>query len=269
MSSDDTPTDMTTDVATRSTPSTRSFANGVAVGLNYTGSLRLYNCVSDAECMAMTMKESFHVPVVTTITDTPGSAFPTKTLIFGSLKNLVKKSKGSAVIFSMSSHGFNIPDVAAGDETDRNDEAVLCADTQSITDDEIYRCITYQGSTSCIVIVIDACHSGTIVDLPYSFDGSSWKLNTRRSTRPRAFVVGVSGARDTETASDGSGSNGAFTEAFLEIISQLKGTVSYDMLYNILSEKLIPQGQRPVITCSRSLPSGAMFVTGGKLVVYS
>jgi len=257
-----------TDTTKNTITSTRSFANGVAVGLNYTGSLRLYNCVTDAECMAVSMKDSFHVPVVTTITDAPGHAFPTKTIIFGSLKNLVKKSRDSAVIFSMSSHGFSIPDVAAGDETDRNDEAVLCADAQCITDDEIYRCITYQGSTSCIVIVIDACHSGTIVDLPYSFDGSSWNLNTRRSTCPRAFVVGISGARDTETASDGSGSNGAFTEAFLEIISHVHGTVSYNLLYSMLSEKLIPQGQRPVITCSRSLPPGAMFVTGGKLVVY-
>ncbi|CAM9901086.1 unnamed protein product [Phaeothamnion confervicola] len=249
----------------------RTFAHGVAVGLNYTGSLRLQNCISDAECMATLMTDSLHIPQdsIQTITDSSSAPLPTKDVIFGSLKSLLQTSKDGAVLFSMSSHGFSIPDRITGcDELDRNDEAVLCADMQPLKDDEIYKYIAYQGATSCILMIVDACHSGTVVDLPYSFNGTSWTHATRRGTPPRAFVVGVSGAMDTETASDGAANNGAFTAAFLRAIRTHGATISYATLYAELLAELKLSGQHPVITCSRILPAGALFLSEGCLVMY-
>merc|ERR1719486_1829600 len=86
-------------------------------------------------------------------------------------------------------------------------------------------------------VILDCCHSGTGMDLPYKFklepDGKTASLKKKSSFRmPKlsaADVVMISGCMDTQTSADigaGSAGNtksaGAMTTAFKTIISSFK-----------------------------------------------
>ena len=137
---------------------------------NYPGSA-LQGCVNDAHDMKSILVDflGFSDTDITLLTDTQA----TKTSIMKNLKAMVKdarKGKYNYLVFSMSSHGTQVPDVN-GDETDKADEAFCPHDLAQagnkwdpkhiITDDELNDLFITLPENVLVEVYLDTCHSGT------------------------------------------------------------------------------------------------------------
>lgn len=99
---------------------------------------------------------------------------PTRKNIMEALKWLVKGCKnGDSLVFYFSGHGLRSPDFD-DDETDGFDETICPVDFQKegmILDNDINSLIVkplQKGVT--LHAIVDACHSGTILDLEHVYE---------------------------------------------------------------------------------------------------
>jgi len=96
---------------------------------------------------------------------------PDKKLIMDGFHKLVEISEpGDAVFIHFSGHGGQIVDTS-GDEDDGFDEILIPGDYKTsgqIVDDDIYdEFVTKMSAGVRVTAMIDCCHSGTAMDLPY------------------------------------------------------------------------------------------------------
>jgi hypothetical protein len=135
-------------------------------------SAALQGCVNDAKDMSTVLKSllGFRTSDITVLMD----AQATKTNIMKNLKEmaaLAKAGKYTYLVFSMSSHGTQIPDVNGDEEADHADEAFCPHDlAQSgskwdknhiITDDELHDLFIQLPANVLLEVYLDTCHSGT------------------------------------------------------------------------------------------------------------
>jgi metacaspase-1 len=131
----------------------------------------LQGCINDANDMeALLIKYMGYSPVdIVKLTDTTA----TKVNIMKSLKEMVegaKAGKYDGIIFSMSSHGTQVPDTS-GDEPDKVDEAFCPHDLATkgnvwdpdhiILDDELHDLFVQLPETVSLEVYLDTCHSGS------------------------------------------------------------------------------------------------------------
>ncbi len=148
----------------------RALCVGINKFANYPGAT-LQGCVNDANDMSVLMQKllGFKQTDITVLTD----AQATKAHIMGELKAMVdgaKAGKYSYLVFSMSSHGTQVPDLE-GDEPDRADEAFCPHDLAQagsewdrkhvIVDDELRDLFVQLPSNVLLEAYLDTCHSGT------------------------------------------------------------------------------------------------------------
>jgi hypothetical protein len=143
---------------------------GINVYKNYPQST-LQGCVNDARDMASVLKTylGFTDSNITILTD----ALATKVNIMMHLKSMVAEAKAGKLgylVFSMSSHGTQVPD-RNGDEPDRADEAFCPHDLAQagnqwdpnhlIIDDELHDLFAILPQNVVLEGFLDTCHSGT------------------------------------------------------------------------------------------------------------
>lgn len=131
----------------------------------------LQGCVNDANDMNGILKEflGFKDADITKLTN----AQATKANIMKNLKAMVdgaKKGKYKYLVFSLSSHGTQVPD-KEGDEPDKKDEAFCPYDLAEkgdrwdpahiITDDELHDLFITLPKDVLLEVYLDTCHSGT------------------------------------------------------------------------------------------------------------
>lgn len=149
-------------------------AKALCVGINqfkHYPSAALQGCVNDVKDMKsiLTGLLGFKKSDITTLTD----ARATKANIMAHLKKMVagaKKGKYGYLVFSLSSHGTQVPD-ASGDEPDKADEAFCPHDLNQagdqwdpkhiITDDELRDLFVTLPQNVLLEVFLDTCHSGT------------------------------------------------------------------------------------------------------------
>ncbi|BDZ69593.1 caspase family protein [Methanobacterium petrolearium] len=134
-------------------------------------SAALRGCVNDANDMEKMLKDllGFQAQEVLKLIDSEA----TKTRIIKDLEKMVDGAKSGRydhVVFSMSSHGTQVPDLS-GDEPDRVDEAFCPYDlAQSgdswdpehiIVDDELRDLFIQLPENVILEVFLDTCHSGT------------------------------------------------------------------------------------------------------------
>lgn len=134
-------------------------------------SAALRGCVNDVNDMEKMLKDllGFQAQEVVKLIDSEA----TKTRIMNDLKKIVEGAKSGRydhVVFSMSSHGTQVPDLS-GDEPDRVDEAFCPYDlAQSgddwdpehiIVDDELRDLFIQLPGDVLLEVFLDTCHSGT------------------------------------------------------------------------------------------------------------
>jgi hypothetical protein len=225
---------------------------------NYPGNA-LQGCVNDANDMGAILKNylGFGVSDIVTLVD----AQATKANIMNNLKDMVngaKAGKYSYLVFSLSSHGTQVPDTH-GDEPDKADEALCPHDLAQkgdvwdpnyiILDDELHDLFIQLPENVLLEVYMDTCHSGDTlkaIDLlldrkprympPPSLDAfekveglASRGLHEVLLEKGITHHILWAGCRSDQTSADAriNGSwHGAFTYFFCKEMNACKNTLS-------------------------------------------
>jgi hypothetical protein len=184
------------------------------IGINYIGtSNRLYGCINDVIAMRKYLieKRGYSPNNITILRDDDQSfKSPNKKNIIDEFKELIQKAnnnKSSEIFFHYSGHGTYDRD-NNGDEADGKDEYICPVDLNCIRDDEIRSLLNNLNNETTLMSVMDCCHSGTIMDLPYLFNqvGGKFKMIQNNSKSYKSLlgkkIYALSGCRDDQTSAD-------------------------------------------------------------------
>jgi len=153
----------------------------VYIGINYRDSkTQLIGCVNDARNISELFSRKFGFKEYMLLTDDTDDeeTKPTYNNIISAMNWLVQDAKpGDSLVFHFSGHGQSVVD-QDGDELDGFDESILPCDYTKkgrIIDDDIYKILVEPLPVGCkLTAIFDCCHSGTIMDLPYTYQCPSY-----------------------------------------------------------------------------------------------
>ncbi|CAI9269096.1 unnamed protein product [Lactuca saligna] len=194
-------------------PSAHGRKKAVIVGISYKNSTHeLKGCINDANCMKYLLINKFNFPEASIIMLTEEQTDPYKIPTKHNMRN------------------YN------GDEVDGYDETLCPLDYETqgmIVDDEINASIVKPLPFGVkLHAIIDACHSGTVLDLPFLCRMNRSGQYIWEDHRPRSGiykgtnggeVISISGCDDDQTSADTSAlsritSTGAMTFCFIQAI---------------------------------------------------
>ncbi|CAK9157945.1 unnamed protein product [Ilex paraguariensis] len=157
-------------------PAAHGHKRAVICGISYKNSrYELKGCINDAKCMKFLLVNRFKFPessiLMLTEEETDPYRRPTKHNIRMAMHWLVQGCQpGDSLVFHYSGHGSQQRNYT-GDEVDGFDETLCPLDFEAqgmIVDDEINATIVRPLAREVkLHAIIDACHSGTMLDLPY------------------------------------------------------------------------------------------------------
>lgn len=106
---------------------------------------------------------------------------PTRKNITDAFVKMTEYSKSGDVVFiHYSGHGGRVVDTS-GDEDDGYDETLIPVDfnrTGQIVDDDILKILVKPMKAGVnVTVLMDCCHSGTVLDLPYRFSADDSKMH--------------------------------------------------------------------------------------------
>lgn len=205
------------------------------VGINYTGtSSALQGCENDVKVIReyLITKRGYNADNIVTLTeDTSRKA--TGVNIIHALGVLITKAHKDGlqeIFIHYSGHGSYSRDLSK-DETDGRDETIVPLDYNTggmITDDQLHEFMELAPEKCNIIALFDCCHSGTILDLRWRYEGEIGRMDGRNflenpNSKVVANVVMLSGCRDDQTSADAmiKGKwSGAMTCSFLDSIDR-------------------------------------------------
>ncbi|PQM38949.1 metacaspase-1 [Prunus yedoensis var. nudiflora] len=212
----------------------------------------LKGCINDANCMRYLLVNRFHFPessiLMLTEEEADPNRHPSKQNMIKALYWLVQDCQpGDSLVFHYSGHGKRKKN-STGDEVDGYDEYLCPLDFKTgelISDDEINAIIVRRLPHGVkLHAFIDACHSGTALDLPFLCRMDRSRRYLWEDHRPSSGVwkgtnggkaICFSGCDDHQTSADASAlSNttptGAMTFSFIQAIEHGHGTTYGDIL---------------------------------------
>jgi len=217
------------------------------IGINYINtSYELNGCINDVNLIGNYIQNK-GFSEITVITDKT-ELKPTRYNIISSLENFLSNaSDNDFLFFHYSGHGSTELDNNY-DEKDNQDETIVSSDLFNIKDDELSNIIkTNLTSNATLFAIFDSCHSGSILDLKYTFSEMSGKLIINeeqkydniiamqfiRSADINPNIIMISGCKDNqyslETLTD-KGVGGLMTWAFNDVITK-NPNLSWKELY--------------------------------------
>ena len=247
------------------------------VGIEYEGTnAELRGCITDIETTKEVLETKLHYNDIVMLTDHT-EVKPTKHNIMKALIHLADRSWDEDVKqiwISYSGHGhYKMDD--DGDEDDGKDEC-LCpldyAQNGKITDDTMNHILGLIRPDVCLTVVIDACHSGTILDLPYRYiAGKKTSVVENPSCKVVCDAIMISGCKDDQKSQEtqivqldyheAPKYAGAMTQAFLQVLKKYDYTVQAHTLIleirKILRNKNLRQV--PQLSCTHKLDPSIMF----------
>jgi len=175
------------------------------IGINYRGQDgELGGCINDVKAVKKMLVNRFKYNPrrVLMLTDDTKKK-PTRRNILRYLRWFARKlRRGDTFYLHYSGHGSRAWD-RQGDEPDRFDETIVPIDMKDITDDELNNLFLKRLRRGVKVFaVVDACHSGTAMDLPYNyrFEGSHARTAFKGGVRE---VGSDSGETSDDESNDG------------------------------------------------------------------
>ncbi|KAF4671696.1 Ca(2+)-dependent cysteine protease [Perkinsus olseni] len=246
-------------------PTLTGVQRALLVGINYYGSnCELSGCIPDVHNMKRLLVETYHWNPndIKLLTDDGQNEAPTRENIIRSMRWLVRDAKpGDIFFFHYSGHGAQQEDPLHLEEDGMN-ETIIPVDVQrsgQITDDVIHEILVDPlPSGARLTSVMDCCHSGTGMDLPFTWlAGRGWKEDVN-PWHSRGDVQLFSGCDDSQTSADAAAGNlkgGAMTTAFCNAIRS-NPQVSYTGLIEELDieMKRTHMSQRPQLSTSQVFP---------------
>jgi hypothetical protein len=206
------------------------------MGLNYTGtSAELKGCVNDAKNLRDFLTSKGIVDEVSLKMD------PTAKEIFMSLHALALRSyvdELEFVFLSYSGHGGQKPDTS-GDEVDGFDECLYPSDYATggaLLDDDLHDLLEAFNPATKVFFLVDACHSGTVLDLKYRYLSRNIVSTENKTDRSENNVFMISGCSDVQSSADSWDAKrkemtGAMTTSFLDSFAENYSECTKDMFY--------------------------------------
>lgn len=273
------------------------------IGINYRGSsAQLSGCINDVQNVREYLRKTRETVDMLMLTDDTRYK-PTRSVMLAAMDflvdNILKQPEGKREFhFHYSGHGSQVRDVDEHPPTMQNgqltmqrpedaamyrrpeedglDETMVPIDylrAGQITDDTFYNrlVVPLRGTGARGVVFLDMCHSGSALDLPYSWnlDGDQAELQSDgkfHTNEDDARIVMISGCRDSQTSSDVTSngrSYGAFTESLLKILQgPTAGTLTWRQLMHALREedKLKNFTQLPVLSSTYDLDLDSLVI---------
>jgi hypothetical protein len=111
---------------------------------------------------------------------------------------------GDLGVLHYSGHGSQLPDTTPRDESDDgSDETIFLADRTQMRDDELNALLGAAAARGVrLRCFFDSCHSGSVVDLQYSYSASRTTSVVGGARAVAGDVVVVSGSQDSGTSAD-------------------------------------------------------------------
>ncbi|KAK7412153.1 hypothetical protein VNO78_03602 [Psophocarpus tetragonolobus] len=243
--------------------STPGNKRAVICGVSYgKRKFKLEGTVNDVVNMKSLLLDKFKFPThcirVLTEDEKDPSLIPTKRNILESLNWLVRDCESEdSLVFYFSGHGLQQPEDCKGDEIDGLDETICPVDFMRegmITDNEINSIIVKplkKGVT--LHAIVDACHSGTSLDLSYlcKKEKGSWVWKENRPPHTKepmtqqtrgGLAICFSACEDCQMAADtaafeGNKFNGIMTYLFSKIIKDIP-EITYASLIEKIHEEI-------------------------------
>ncbi|KAK9094981.1 hypothetical protein Scep_026450 [Stephania cephalantha] len=270
-------------------PSVHGRKKAVICGISYRYSRHeLKGCINDAKCMRYFLINRFKFPessiLMLTEEETDPYRLPTKQNLRMALFWLLQGCQpGDSLVFHYSGHGSRQRNYN-GDEVDGYDETLCPLDFETqgmIVDDEINASIVRPLPRGAkLHAIIDACHSGTVLDLPFLCRMDRSGRYIWEDHRPRSGVwkgtnggeaISFSGCDDNQTSADTSAlskitSTGAMTFCFLQAFetghAATYGSILTSMRNTIRNTGSASSGS-PVTTLLGMLMTGNVAFGGG------
>ncbi|KAL4614801.1 hypothetical protein ACB092_07G079300 [Castanea dentata] len=242
------------------TPNPHGRKRALLCGVSYYGrSYKLKGSVNDVRCMRYFLVEKMGFPnqsiLILTEDETDLLRIPTKDNIRMALKWLVQGvQSGDSLVFHFSGHGSRERDRNM-DEIDGYDETLCPVDYETqgkIIDDEVNDTIVRPIPRGAkLHAIIDACYSGTVLDLPYlcrmNREGVyTWEFQTYTPSVYKGtsggLAISFGACDDQQTASDttalaGKASTGALTYCFIQAVQSEPG-LTYGRLLNSIRQQI-------------------------------
>ncbi len=258
------------------------------IGINYTGTdSQLMGCCNDASNMRSVLIQHYGYDSnnIVLMTDTGcliGNKLhdikPTKENILLYFRQLMQNKTQAQLFFHFSGHGTYFRDIN-NDEDDNRDECLVPLDYNQnglIIDDVLRLYISkFLHPTTTLTAIIDACHSGTALDLKYEINCTSlpiveqpsekydWREWTAEYTLKQSSqysdygnILMISGCRDYQTSADAYISS-SFQGALSATIQEVLKTHNYRVKLKILLKDVhcllywSQFSQKPVLSSSK------------------
>ncbi|KAL5973757.1 Metacaspase-1 [Asimina triloba] len=179
-------------------PSPHGRKKAVICGISYRHSRHeLKGCINDAKCMRYLLVNRFRFPessiIMLTEEETDPYKIPTKHNLRMAMFWLTQGCQpGDSLVFHYSGHGSRQMNYS-GEEVDGYDETLCPLDFETqgmIVDDEINATLVRPLPPGAkLHAIIDACHSGTILDLPFLCRMNRSMIEEQHSWTQRADLI--------------------------------------------------------------------------------
>jgi len=244
------------------------------IGINYKGtSSELNGCINDVINTKSMLLDAYGYDEkdISLLTDET-SIKPTSQNIITQLYTLAVRSFKddlSEIWITYSGHGSYIKD-NNGDEDDGYDECLVPIDYESsgiVKDDILNNVLSYMNPKTRVVFIVDACHSETILDLPYRYISGKKNVVENKNSTACGNIIMISGCKDTQTSSDAYGINnskdysGAMTSSLLYSLKKFEYNIS---CWQLLKEMRVFLEDRkftqiPQMCCTEPLDNITLF----------
>jgi len=175
----------------------------ILIGINYVGQQgQLSGCHNDVKNIKkyLTEVQGFNESEMLILMDDGNHHPPTRKNIIDAFKRIGEYSNAGDVVFvHYSGHGGRVRDTS-GDEDDGYDETLIPVDFQragQIVDDDILKILVKPIKAGVYVTVLmDCCHSGTVLDLPYRFSADDSQMRIDQGFNMNSMLGKLGGAAD-------------------------------------------------------------------------
>lgn len=244
------------------------------MGLNYRGSeAELGGCINDVINTGKVLENIYGYKPEDILYMTDDSEI--KPTARNMLAQLIKLSKRTyeenieEIWISYSGHGTYITDLS-DDEDDGKDECLVPLDYNNsglISDDHLNNILSLVHPDTRVVFIVDACHSETMLDLPYRYISGNKNVVENPKSRVKCNCIMISGCRDDQTSSDAYNINnskeysGAMTSALLYVLDKFDYTITCWRLLKEMRKFLKKRkfDQIPQISCKEMLNCAKLF----------
>ncbi|XP_047086990.1 metacaspase-1-like [Lolium rigidum] len=246
------------------------------IGINYTGTENeLSGPINDVKGMSflLTQKYGFPKECILTMTDEERDPYrrPTKSNILLAMRWLVHGCRsGDSLVFHFSGMAGQMED-EDGDEQDGEDQTIFPLDWElngEIRDDEINDALVRPLVKDVTLhAVIDACHSGTMLDLPNIYKlkkngQTEWKLHTPPNgawkNTSGGMAILISGCGDNQMSTDGIGDEhlpmGVLTYSFVTAAFFAQRKPTYAQLLATIKAIMLERNADSRINCKLPAP---------------